>query len=126
MAGLPRRTVRFYIQEGLVNRPMGSRKGATYGGKHLEQLLAIRRWRDSGLSLDRIRQLLLERDQPSAGIEKERGPGTVEVVSRLIVANGIEMLIEPRLSGLTPEQAREFMAGVATLFERITRKGEDE
>ncbi|WP_243367634.1 MerR family transcriptional regulator [Fundidesulfovibrio soli] len=124
LAGLPRRTVRYYIQEGLVDRPEGSRKGATYGSRHLEQLLAIRRWRDSGLSLERIRQLLAERAAPSEGIEKSRGPGTVEVVTRVIVSEGVEILLEPRASGLSPEQVRMFISEVAAVYNRISSTGD--
>ena len=125
LASLPRRTIRYYIQEGLVDHPIGSRKAATYGSRHLEQLLTIRRWKDSGLSLDRIRQLLDERDNPPPGAERARGPGTLEVVSRLIVSDGLEVLLEPRMSGLTPEQVRKFMAGVMSLYEQIMEKGTD-
>ena len=123
LAGLPRRTVRYYIQEGLVDRPSGSRKGATYGGRHLEQLLSIRRWKDSGLTLERIRQLLEEQASPSPGVERPRGPGTVEVVTRVVVAHGVEILLEPHTSGMTPEQVRSFIAAVAETHSRILSKG---
>jgi hypothetical protein len=41
---LPRRTVRFYIQQGLVARPIGEKRAAYYTASHLEQLLTIRKW----------------------------------------------------------------------------------
>ena len=40
-----KRKVRFYIQKGLVDRPEGTGKGAFYTHVHLEQLLAIRKWK---------------------------------------------------------------------------------
>lgn len=123
LTGTSRRTVRYYIQEGLVDRPEGSRKGATYGSRHLEQLLAIRRWKDSGLSLERIRQLLAERDSPPRETEQARRPGTVEVVTRVIVANGVEVLVEPGTSGLSPEQLREFISEVVNIHKRISTRG---
>lgn len=122
---LPPRTIRYYIQEGLVERPSGSRKGAFYQGRHLERLLAIRRWRDAGFSLDHIRRLISQHDAPSSGAAVGRAPGVIEVVTRLLVAEGVEVLIEPGASGLTPEQAREFLAGVARLYEQTTLKGEE-
>lgn len=126
LVGLSRRTVRYYIQEGLVDRPMGSRKNATYGVRHLEQLLAVRRWKDSGLSLERIRRLLIERDTPPVATERTRGPGTIEVVTRVVVAEGVEVLLEPGSSALTPEQVREFVGGVVSLYGRIKMEGKTE
>ena len=58
LVDLPRRTVRYYIQIGLVDRPDGAGRGAHYTVAHLDQLLEIRKWQQAGLSLDRIRELL--------------------------------------------------------------------
>ena len=55
LAELPRRTVRYYIQIGLVDRPIGETRAAYYTDSHLQQLLTIRKWTDAGLSLERIR-----------------------------------------------------------------------
>ena len=44
-----KRRVRFYIQKGLVDKPEGIGKGAYYTHVHLEQLRAIRKWKDGGL-----------------------------------------------------------------------------
>ena len=60
---LPERTVRYYIQLGLVDRPEGETRAARYGERHLEQLLEIRKWQRAGLSLERIRELV----EPSVG-----------------------------------------------------------
>ena len=53
LADLPRRTVRYYIQIGLVDRPEGAARGAFYTRRHLEQLLLVRKWQLAGLSLER-------------------------------------------------------------------------
>ena len=58
LAGVTPRTVRYYIAEGLLDRPEGEKRGAHYGPPHLERLLQIRRWTDAGLSLERIRELI--------------------------------------------------------------------
>ena len=50
LAELPRRTVRYYIQTGLVDRPQGIGKGAFYTQQHVEQLLLVRKWQLAGLS----------------------------------------------------------------------------
>jgi hypothetical protein len=50
LAELPRRTVRYYIQCGLIDRPQGIGKGAFYSERHVEQLLLVRKWQLAGLS----------------------------------------------------------------------------
>ena len=58
LADLSPRTVRYYVQIGLVDRPQGETRAARYGTLHLEQLLLIKKWTAAGLSLERIRELL--------------------------------------------------------------------
>lgn len=54
----PARTIRYYIQRGLVSRPVGEKRGAHYTAEHLQQLLQIRKWVGAGLSLQRIGELM--------------------------------------------------------------------
>ena len=86
----PIRTVRFYIQKGLVSPPEGSRKGAYYTRKHLDELVAIRKWQRAGLSLERIRELLFEGTIEPGDVPTPRGrrPGDLEVWSKLFVKDG--------------------------------------
>ena len=58
LVDLPKRTVRYYIQLGLVDRPEGETRAARYFPRHVEQLLQIRKWTEAGVSLERIRELL--------------------------------------------------------------------
>ena len=118
LTGLTARTVRYYIQQGLVSRPEGAKRGAYYEQRHIEQLLLIRRWTDAGLSLDRVRELIggAPEDPPRRPVP----PGSVEVWSRVTVADGLEVHLEPGRAGLTPEQVRAFTRGVAALY-RQTR-----
>lgn len=111
------RTVRYYVQIGLVNRPEGETRAARYGAIHLEQLLLIKKWTAGGLSLDRIRELLHGEQAPPP--PRTQAIGTVEVRSHLVVADGIELVIEPTRAGLSPEQVREFIKGVMTVFARV-------
>ena len=96
LAGLTPRTVRYYIQQGLVSRPEGAKRGAYYGRRHLEQLLLIRRWTDAGLSLDRVRELIA--GAPEDPPPRPARPGTVEVWSRLTLADGL-IRVGEELSG---------------------------
>lgn len=121
LADLPIRTVRYYVQQGLVDRPQGETRAARYGQKQLDQLLLIRKWTAAGLALDRIRELLAGED--AAVPERQSRRGTVEVVSRLHIADGVELLIEPGRAGLTPEQVRELSRGVMRLYDEIESRG---
>lgn len=117
LAGTTARTVRFYIQQGLVSRPEGAKRGAYYLRRHVEQLLMIRRWTDAGLSLDRIRELVAgapEDPPPSAA-----RPGSVEVWSRVTLADGLEIHLEPGRAGLSPEQVRALVRGIADAYHAV-------
>jgi DNA-binding transcriptional MerR regulator len=118
LTGLTARTVRYYIQQDLVSRPEGAKRGAYYGRRHVEQLLLIRRWTDAGLSLDRVRELIA--GSPEDPPRRAAPPGSVEVWSRVTVADGLEVHLEPGRAGLTPEQVRAFIRGLAALY-RQTR-----
>ncbi len=101
------RTLRYYISIGLVDRPVGEKRAAHYTQRHLEQLLRIRKLSDAGLSLERIRELL--------GADTEEvplrppAPGTVSVRSHVLLAPGLELVIDPQAAGLSPEQARNLI-----------------
>ena len=117
LTDLTKRTVRYYVQIGLVNRPEGETRAAKYSPQHLEQLLLVKKWTAAGVSLDRIRELL----QGGSAPVPERGPapGSIEVCSHLHVANGVELVIEPTRAGLTPEQLRHFVRAVMSAYEQI-------
>ncbi len=123
LADTPRRTVRYYIQEGLVDRPEGAKRGAYYTRDHLEQLLTIRKWQRAGLSLARIRELMAD---PGAGEdlppERRRRPGDVTVRSHILLRPGVEIVIEPSEAGLTPKQLRALARQAATLVDNVKKE----
>ncbi len=123
LAELPRRTVRYYIQSGLIDRPQGVGKGAYYTQSHVEQLLLVRKWQLAGLSLERIGELL---KQQAAGPlpPTPRRAGTVEVWSHLVISDGVELNLEPSRAGLSPEQIRAFFRAVTQAYEQIDQNEE--
>ena len=118
---LPKRTIRYYIQLGLVDRPEGETRAARYGARHVEQLLTIRKWTAAGVSLERIRELLAGEAAPVP--LRPRSPGTVEMWSHIVLADGLELTMEPGRAQLSPEQARKLIAGVTALYESIRKGG---
>lgn len=121
LASVPTRTVRFYIAEGLIDRPFGAKRGAWYEDRHLQQLLLIRRWTDAGLSLDRVREL--QAGSPEEAPPRPIKPGMVEVWSRISLADGVEVQVEPGRAGMTPEQVRAFIQDVTVAYRRVREAG---
>ena len=124
LTALPKRTVRYYVQLGLVDRPEGETRAARYFQRHLEQLLTVRRLSEGGLSLDRIAAVL--KGDIDAVTEPRRTPGTVEVRAHITVADGVDIQIETSRLGIGPEQLRRFAREVIALYERIRQEKPDE
>ncbi len=115
-ADVPGRTVRFYIQKGLLPGPEGEKRGAYYTEAHLDDLLRIRQWQDAGLSLDAIASLLQARSEPPVAPVR---PGAIEVRSHLIVADGLELVVAPERAGLTQAQLRSLFRSVEDAYEAL-------
>lgn len=113
-----KRTVRYYMQIGLVEGPIGSTKAAHYLPKHLDQLLTVRKLSDAGVSLDRIRDVLSGEAPPVP--PRQRQPGSVEVRSHLFIAEGVELEISPEQAGLSSEQVRALVRAVMKTYQEIT------
>lgn len=54
LGGVSRRTVRFYVQEGLIPQPLGLGRGRHYGPEHLDRLLRVKEMQERGLTLAEI------------------------------------------------------------------------
>ena len=123
LTDISKRTVRFYMGQGLVDRSEGQKKGAYYLEKHLLQLLEIKKWQKAGLSLDRIKELM-QQDQVDELIPPivPQQPGSIEVWSHMIVADGVQLNIEARRAGLSPEQVRTLFNRIMKEYEQIKNK----
>ena len=58
LTGFSRRTIRYYIQEGLLEPPAGRGRGGFYYDSHLKKLSKIRQLQNQGLKLGSIAQIL--------------------------------------------------------------------
>ena len=123
-AGLPRRTVRYYIQLGLVDRPIGETRAAHYTAAHLDQLLTVQKYAKAGLALERSGELLRAPTLPPP-VAMPRA-GNVEVRSHLTLADGVELVVEPGRAGLTPEQVRRLFQETLALYARVIQENHDE
>ena len=123
LTDLTKRTVRYYMQLGLVERPIGETRAAHYTSRHLDQLLRVKQLTEAGVSLERIREVMAGGDTPVP--TRQRRPGSIEVRSHLFVAPGLEIQISPEEAGMTPEQLRAFVREVMQAAERVMRKDND-
>lgn len=99
-AGLSRRAIRFYVQQGLLPAPTGRGRGSHYDGTHLQALHRIAELQAAGHSLDAIRVILkggepLKPIAPAGpgrnGQAKPRPALSAELWTRLRLAEGLEL-----------------------------------
>lgn len=119
LSGLSSRTLRYYIQIGLVDKPVGQTRAAHYLSLHLEKILRIKQLTEAGISLERIREVLAGEPMPLP--ERIKKPGQIEVRTHLWVAEGIELEVSPETAGLSPEELRQFLKGVLQAYEQIKK-----
>lgn len=97
-AGLSRRTVRFYVQQGLLPAPLGVGRGRHYDASHLERLRQIASLQAAGHSLNAIRRILNggAADEATAAV-KASGPAAsapkvaAELWTRVRIGEGLEL-----------------------------------
>ena len=124
-AGLTRRAIRFYVQQGLLPAPLGRGRGRHYDGSHLQALTRIQELQQAGHSLDAIRRILrggaaavASTEPPAQGKTKARAALSAELWTRLRLMEGVELHFDaarfsPEVEGLLAlrEAARDVFRG---------------
>lgn len=95
VGGVSLRTVRFYVQEGLIDPPFGRGPGPHFGERHLHQLRRVRALQAAGLDNAAIRQHAAELER----ILTERGL-TLESAGRIWTAYALAGLPSPHAAAL--------------------------
>jgi len=94
LGGVTRRTVRYYVQEGLLPAPLGVGRGRHYGPEHVARLQALKALQEQGRSLEEIRR---QQARPTGGQLRSAAaalsvtPVTRSAWTRLEIAPGIEL-----------------------------------
>ena len=70
LTGYTRRTIRYYVQQGLIDPPAGRGRGGFYYDSHMEKLLYIKSMQERGLSLAAINNLLKTGDAESVNFSR--------------------------------------------------------
>jgi DNA-binding transcriptional MerR regulator len=89
LSGLTRRTIRYYVQRGLLKSPQGGGRGSYYTDEHLERLKKIQKWSEQGVPLMYMRDML-EGKTPNDQVDVQTGIRTV-FQERCLLDEGIEL-----------------------------------
>lgn len=93
-----RRTIRYFVQEGLLQEPYGLGRGKHYGAEHLQRLRDIRELQKKGLSLSEVRDRLA-RPSRAASATRASGPAVPASSSpwtRVELLPGVELHVSGR------------------------------
>jgi DNA-binding transcriptional MerR regulator len=113
VSGIPRRTIRYYVQRGLLEAPEGAGRGHFYTGEHLEQLLRIRQLQEKGRTLDDIGVLLSGDGQPTQTPELP----ALELATRIRLGEGLELIVGQTGRAPSPSQLRALAAAAARILD---------
>ncbi|AKF10900.1 hypothetical protein DB32_008049 [Sandaracinus amylolyticus] len=114
-AGVSRRTVRYYVQRGLLEAPTGVGRGKHYTEAHLARLVRIRELQEEGVALADISVRL---DGPIAREEQCDTP-VQSTWTRVVLGPDVELMVRGRR--LDEEQVRKLTAAI----DRVLGKGDE-
>jgi DNA-binding transcriptional MerR regulator len=131
LGGVSRRTVRYYVQEGLLAAPLGVGRGNHYSREHLDQLLRVKGMQEAGRTLDEIRQAVngsKGRRQGQRNLETaERVPPLERALwRRVTLAPGVELHISGAVRLPTPGKLNELSDWCRHHFFAVNQKQEKE
>ena len=138
-AEVSRRTVRFYVQRGLLPAPRGLGRGRHYDASHLHALMRIRAWQEEGVPLALIARRLqaggTEPESQASGAGAGMHPGTsaraaaavavqdgsadgaaVSVWTHVQLGEGVSLQLRDR--AVSDAQRRALAKAVARILER--------
>ena len=112
LAGVSRRTVRYYVQERLISAPLGVGRGNHYGAEHLEQILRVKALQEAGRTLEEIRRLATAAGPAPARIPGEDTQFSAQrsIWRRLTLAPGVELQIRGDIRLPSPGRIEELSA----------------
>ena len=89
-AGVTPRTIRYYVELGLLPPPTGTGNRAMYNRDHLDRLFTIKKLQMGRLSLDEIRAYLAESEEGAAP------PAPADMASPMLASSAAEYISELR------------------------------
>ncbi|MBN1298566.1 MAG: MerR family transcriptional regulator [Actinobacteria bacterium] len=94
LTGFSRRTIRFYIQESIIEPPAGRGRGGFYFESHLSALMRIKELQAKGLNLGTIKEILSDNtSQKEKDLSMPQEEGYRQVWAKYIISDGIELSV---------------------------------
>jgi DNA-binding transcriptional MerR regulator len=102
LGGVTRRTVRYYVQRGLLPAPLGTGRGPHYTSAHLARLIHIRTLQETGAPLTEIAARL--DGVPQTPVSVPEAPPERSTWMRFVLADGVELHVRVGAASLQPPQ----------------------
>ena len=117
-AGVARRTVRYYVQRGLLPPPTGLGRGRHYTASHLARLVSVRDQQAAGVSLETMLSGRTDEVRELA-VVPPREPAACAQWARYVLADGVELhvragALSPRVEAALREAGTAIIEGGGT------------
>jgi DNA-binding transcriptional MerR regulator len=124
LGGVSRRTVRYYVQEGLIPAPQGAGRGSHYGPEHLQALLRVKALQERGLALVDVRRALAGKKASELAAEVASAVRAVPRAAwtRVELAPGVELNVSGEVRLPPPGRLLELAEWCRRYFRRDEEK----
>ena len=102
LTGFTRRTIRYYVQEGLIDPPAGRGRGGFYYDSHVQQLLRIKSFQEKGIGITAMVSLM-KNEAPEPVLP------TREVMIRYEIVPGMEINVSREMEIKEPKRVLEII-----------------
>src|SRR6185312_1652917 len=122
-AGVSRRTVRYYVQRGLLPPPLGLGRGNHYTESHLATLVRVRELQEGGVALEAIAAELQGKAAPEPEVESTTPVAAQSTWTRVALGEDVELHVRGRR--LSDEQIRKLELSVRKILQHGPHAGEN-
>jgi DNA-binding transcriptional MerR regulator len=112
LSSLPKRTIRYYIQIGLLDPPVGNCRGSYYTDAHLNRLEQVKKWSDQGVPLSQIKSII-NGEAPSVNADGVHALCTSQW-EKIEICDGIELHF--RMNYLKMDELKKINSFVSDLL----------
>jgi DNA-binding transcriptional MerR regulator len=113
LTGFSRRTIRYYIQQNIIEPPSGRGRGGFYYKSHLSDLLKIRSLQEKGLNLSFIKDTLRE---PKRVVKEDSQIYARDLRVRYKIVPGLEINISRSLEEKKSKKILEIIRLIKSNF----------
>lgn len=114
ITGFSRRTIRYYVQEGIIEPPAGRGRGGFYFDSHLHKLNLIKSLQEKGLTLSSIIEYL-----SSKGSNVKKAEYSREVWAKYEIIPGLEINVRRDVEEKEGKKVSEIIRIVKTVIKEV-------